>query len=306
MKYYIGIDGGGTKTRCVLTDDHLKVLQTEESNAANPLAVGFEKSAECLFNLVVSVTEKEKINFKAIESIGIGLAGVGRAENKERLQKIINDNFFSKGKELQKIKIFTDAEITLEGAFNGKAGAILIAGTGSIIYGKNESEKIFRVGGFGKTIGDEGSGYAIGRKGLAAIAKYFDGRGKKTSLVKKISKQFGIQDSNQLINKIHTENFDIAAAAKLVIDCADEGDDICINILDQESDELLSHISALMKEMNVNKLDLCFSGSLLTNKNYYSNLLETKIRRSFHQINIKQAAYPPETGAILLAKKSDS
>lgn len=301
MKYYIGIDGGGTKTSCVLTDDLLKVLQTEESCAANPLAVGFEKSAECLFSLVVSVSEKEKIIFSAIESLGIGLAGVGRAENKERLQKIIYEKFSS-----QKIKLFTDAEIALEGAFNGKAGAILIAGTGSIIYGKNESENIFRVGGFGKIIGDEGSGYSIGRKGLTVIAKYFDGRGKETSLVKKISEQFSIQDSNQLINKIHTENFDIAAAAKLVIDCADEGDDICINILDQESDELLFHISALMKKMNVNHLDLCLSGSLLTNTNYYSKLLEAKIRRSFHQINIKQAAYPPEIGAILLAKKSNS
>lgn len=306
MKYYIGIDGGGTKTRCVLTDDLLKVLQTEESSATNPLAVGFEKSAECLFSLVVSITEKEKINFKAIESLGIGLAGVGRVENKERLQKIITEKFSSKRRELQKIKIFTDAEIALEGAFNGKTGSILIAGTGSITYGKDENGKIFRVGGFGKIIGDEGSGYAIGRKGLTVIAKYFDGRGKETSLVKKISEQFGIQDSNQLINKIHTENFDIAAAAKLVIDCADEGDDICINILDQESDELLFHISALMKKMNVNHLDLCLSGSLLTNTNYYSKLLEAKIRRSFHQINIKQAAYPPEIGAILLAKKSNS
>ncbi|MCX6175331.1 MAG: ROK family protein [Ignavibacteriales bacterium] len=306
MKYYIGIDGGGTKTRCVLTDDLLKVLQTEESRAANPLAVSFEKAAECLLNLIMSVIEKEQLNFGMIESIGIGLAGVGRIENREKLQKIILEKFsFAKDK-VQKIEIFTDAEIALEGAFNGEAGAILIAGTGSIIYGKDESGKIFRVGGFGKTIGDEGSGYTIGRKGLAAIAKYFDGRGKETWLVKKISGQFGIQDSNQLINKMHLENFDIAAIAKLVIDCADEGDEICINILDQESDELLSHISALMKEMNVNKLDLCLSGSLLTNTNYYSKRLKDKIRRSFHQINIKQATYPPETGAILLAKKSDS
>ena len=306
MSFFVGIDGGGTKTRCVLTDDLLKVLQTEESSAANPLAVGFEKSVECLFSLVASVTEKEKINFKAVESLGIGLAGVGRVENKEKLQKIILEKFSFSKDIFQKIKIFTDAEIALEGAFNGKAGAILIAGTGSIIYGKEESGKIFRVGGFGKIIGDEGSGYSIGRKGLTAIAKYFDGRGKETSLVKKISEQFGIQNSNQLINKIHTENLDIAAIAKLVIDCADEGDDICINILDQESDELLFHISALMKKMDVNQLDLCLSGSLLTNKNYYSNLLETKIRKFFPQINIKSAIYPPEIGAILLAKKSDS
>jgi N-acetylglucosamine kinase-like BadF-type ATPase len=306
MKYFIGIDGGGTKTKCVLTDDHLKVLQTEESSAANPLAVGFEKAAECLFGLVVSVAEKEKIKLDIIESLGIGLAGVGRIENKERLQKVLLEKFSLTEDFIQKIKIFTDAEIALEGAFNGKAGAILIAGTGSIIYGKDENGKIFRVGGYGKIIGDEGSGYSIGKKGLTAIAKYFDGRGKETSLVKKISEQFGIYDSDQLINKIYTGNFDIASIAKLVIGCADEGDDACKNILDQESDELILHIPSLMKNMNINKLDLCFSGGLLTNTNYYSKLVQAKISRSFPKTKIKTAIYPPEIGAILLAEKSDS
>jgi len=306
MKYYIGIDGGGTKTKCVLTDNLLKILQTEESRAANPLAVGFEKSTECLFSLVVSVTEREKINFKSIESLGIGLAGVGRVENKERLQKTILEKFSFAKDIVQKIKIFTDAEIALEGAFKGKTGAILITGTGSIIYGKKENGEIFRVGGFGKIIGDEGSGYSIGRKGLTAVAKYFDGRNGETALVKKISGQYGIQDSNQLINKIHMDNFDIASTAKLVIDCADEGDDTCRNILDQESDELLFHVSVILKKMNVDQLDLCLSGSLLTNENYYSRLLETKIRKTLPQVNIKQAVFPPEIGAILLAKKSDS
>jgi N-acetylglucosamine kinase-like BadF-type ATPase len=306
MKYYIGINGGGTRTSCVLTDDLLNVLQTEESDAANPLAVGFDKSTECLFNLAVNITEKEKINFKAIEFLSIGLAGVGRIKNRGRLLKIILEKFSSAKDIIQKIKIFTDAEIALEGAFNGKAGAILITGTGSIIYGKEESGKISRVGGFGRIIGDEGSGYSIGRKGLTAVAKYFDGRGGETSLVKKIGEQCGIQDSNQLINKIHMDNFDVASTAKLVINCAGEGDDTCRKILDQESDELLFHISVLLKKMNVDQLDICLSGSLLTNENYYSRLLETKIRETLPQINIKQAVFPPEIGAILLAKKSDS
>ena len=306
MKYFIGIDGGGTKTKCVLTGDLFNILQTAKSNAANPLAVGFEESAECLFGLVVNVTEKENIKLDTIESFGIGLAGVGRIENKKRLQKILLKKFSSVKDIFHKIKIFTDAEIALEGSFIGKAGAILIAGTGSIIYGKDERGKIFRAGGLGKIIGDEGSGYSIGKRGLTEAAKYFDGRGKETLLVKKIGRQFGIHDSKQLINKIYTGNFDIASTAKLVIDCADEGDDACKNILDQESDELIFHILALINKMNVNDIDLCLSGSLLTNTNYYSKLVQAKIIESFPQIKLKTVIYPPEIGAILLAKKSDS
>jgi len=306
VNFFIGIDGGGTKTRCVLTDDHLKVIQTEESSAANPLAVGFGEAAECLFGLIAGILEKEKLKIDKIKFIGIGLAGVGRIENKERLQKILLEKFSPVQDIVHKIKIFTDAEIALEGAFIGKAGAILIAGTGSIIYGKDERGKIFRSGGLGKIIGDEGSGYSIGKKGLTEAAKYFDGRGKETLLVKKISEQFGVHDSDQLTNKIYTRNFDIASTAKLVIDCADEGDDTCKNILDQESDELILHITALMNKMNVNELDLCFSGSLLTNTNYYSELVQAKITRSFPKTKINTAIYPPEIGAILLAKKSDS
>ena len=63
----------------------------------------------------------------------------------------------------------------MQGAFPNEAGCILIAGTGSIIYGKDENGNIYRVGGFGRLLGDEGSGFSIGRKGLQAAAKYFDG-----------------------------------------------------------------------------------------------------------------------------------
>jgi len=306
MKNYIGIDGGGTKTRCIIADDNLKILHTIDGGPSNPLVTGFENAADCLFNLIATVIEKEKTDIEMIRSIAIGLAGVGRTENKERLQKIINEKFSFKLKDAQKVKLFSDAETALEGAFNGEAGSVLIAGTGSIIYGKDEKGNISRCGGLGKIIGDEGGGYSIGKKGLNAAARYYDGRGNETLLVKKIFEQFGIVNSNQLINKIYTENYDIASAAKYVIECAEQDDEICKNILDRESDELILLIAGLIKTMNVIKMNLCLTGSLLTTTNYYSKLVKAKILQSFPRIKLETAIYPPEIGAVLLAKKSVS
>ncbi len=81
---------------------------------------------------------------------------------------------------IKKFVVESDARVALEGAFSGNPGSILIAGTGSIMFGKDSKGNIHRVGGFGRILGDEGSGFHIARSGLTAVAKQFDGRGERT------------------------------------------------------------------------------------------------------------------------------
>ncbi|MEW6702010.1 MAG: BadF/BadG/BcrA/BcrD ATPase family protein, partial [Bacteroidota bacterium] len=207
---------------------------------------------------------------------------------------------------LRRLEIIGDAEIAIEGAFHGKAGVILIAGTGSIIFGKDIKRKFIRSGGSGKLIGDEGSGYSIGRKGLAVVAKEFDGRGKKTLLTKILGEKFGINNRDNLITKVYNEGFDIASAARDVIAAASKGDKICRKILNEEINELLLHIKAVKKNFNEKKIKLAFGGGLLASKNYYSQELRSKIKRTFKNVELKKAIYPPEIGAALLAIKSSS
>ena len=301
MGLYIGIDGGGTKTKCVLADDQLKILAEAEAGPTNPLAVGVDKSSEILFKLVQNVTRKTSV--RSIEFVVIGLAGAGRkmiaGEIENRLKLLTKRKKVS----IKNIKVLSDVEIALEGAFAGAPGIILIAGTGSIVLGKNKNGKLFRAGGFGKVIGDEGSGYSIGKKALQSISKELDGRGSKTFLTTILSQKFGIKNRDDLITAVYSSGFDIARFAEHVIAAAQLGDKIARNILADESDELVCHIETLYKQLGGKKISLCLSGGLLSSKNYYSNLLRRKIKKVFKDIEIKKNIYPHEIGAAVIAKK---
>jgi N-acetylglucosamine kinase-like BadF-type ATPase len=301
MKIFIGIDGGGTKTKCVCADEKLKIISQIEAGATNPLTVGFDQSAERLFNLIKQT--RLKANVTTIDSIAIGIAGGGRVEHSDKLYKRLNNLAGSKKVIWKKLKIFSDAEIAIEGAFSGHSGFILIAGTGSILFGKDKYGNIIRAGGFGRIIGDEGSGYSIGKKGLNAVAREFDGRGEKTLLTKILKKKFGIVGQHILIENVYSEEFVVAEIAESVIVAAKKNDRICIEILQNEANELLSHIEAIIRKTDENKLNLCLAGGLLLSKNYYSTLLKRKINEAFENIVLRKVDHMPEIGAILLAKK---
>lgn len=303
MNLFIGIDGGGTRTRCVLVNYELNVLSKAEGKATNPLVVGFDESANTLLGLIKKVLDG-KVRHRRIDSTVIGIAGCARKTSANKLKKKIFEKAEQKNVLLRRLEIISDAEIAIEGAFSGKAGAILIAGTGSIIFGKDIKGNFIRAGGFGKLIGDEGSGYSIGRKGLAVVAKEFDGRGKKTLLTKILGEKLGINNRDNLITKVYNKQFDTASVAQDVIAAASKGDKICRKILNEEINELLLHIKALKKNFDEKKIKLAFSGGLISSKNYYSKELRRKIKKTFKNIELKKAIHTPEIGAALLAIKS--
>lgn len=298
MNYFIGIDGGGTKTKSISADDNLQILQTIEGGAANPLSVGFEKSAQTILGLIKKTSQKKKIAF-----ITAAIAGTGREHHKKKLEQEIIKQAAEQNIILNNFEIITDAQAAVEGAFSGKPGIILIAGTGSILFGKDNAENFICIGGYGKLIGDEGSGYSIGRKGLSAAAKAIDKRIANTILPDLIDKKFNACSRDELITKIYSENFDIASVAPLVIGAAQSGDKHALKILEEESSALIQHLKAAIKLLKAKEINLCLSGGLLSNKNFYSTMLKNKIRNDFKNIRIKKAEHPPEFGAVLLAKK---
>ena len=305
MAFNIGIDGGGTKTNLVLTDENLKIVVKSSTGRTNPLTVGAEDSARNLFKLIETAVSERK-NTPSIESIVAGLAGCGRKKNADEVRRKLSAHLVKGKVAFKNLVVVSDAEIALEGAFPRGAGAILIAGTGSIAFGKNESGQIFRCGGFGKILGDEGSGYSIGLAGLKALGEIFDGRGTASSLKNKFAKHFGIVDAKSLISNVYAKEFDIASAAIHVVNAAAGGDKVSRAILKQESDELVNLVRFLKKKMKVKKLNLCFMGGLLEKDNYYSALVQLKIKNSLKGINIVKSEYAPEIGAVLIAKRKNN
>ena len=302
MKYLIGIDGGASKTECTVTDLSGNVLHRSLGKPSNFLAIGLNAAVENLFDLIEGSLFSLKADFSNIELIMIGTAGAGRVEDAELLKSALIEFAAGEGIILDKITVVSDARIALEGAFSGKPGCIIISGTGSILYWKDEKNNIHRIGGFGRLIGDEGSGYSIGRKGLMTTAKELDGRREKTLITQLLKKEFTTLTSEALINSVYKEDFDIASVARIVIKAAESGDETANHILNNEADGLLLHIEAIKNKTSLKRIRIALIGSLIDNENFYSNLLKKKIKENYKYVELYKPENPPVIGAILLAK----
>ena len=303
MKYLIGIDGGGTKTDCAIADLSGKIIRQTSGKPSNFMIIGVEEALENIFALIEQNLFELGGDFSDVKQIVIGVAGAGREEDAMLLEKGFKDYSDQEGVHFKGVKVVSDAHIALEGAFPDSAGCILIAGTGSILFGKDEKGVIHRVGGFGRLIGDEGSGYSIGRKALNAVSKASDGRGEETMISELLDAKMNHNTSKNIINKVYNENLDVASVAKIVIEAAEEGDPIAEDILEEEADELVLHIRSLINKIQTNNLNVAFSGSLIDNKNFYSDLLKNKIKSTLPNVKVVKPANPPVSGAILFAKR---
>ncbi|MFA6596147.1 MAG: BadF/BadG/BcrA/BcrD ATPase family protein [Ignavibacteriaceae bacterium] len=302
MSLLIGIDGGGTKTHAVVTNLQGEKLFDCFAGPSNFLILGTEKVSGTILELIDTCRTYLHVDYEAISTVVLGTTGAGRRPDAELLENDFQS--FLKQKNISPInfRVESDARIALEGAFSGNPGSILIAGTGSIMFGKDQKGNIHRVGGFGRFIGDEGSGYALGKKALTAIAKSFDGRGEKTMLTGLLGEKFGISSSEKLITEVYKNNFDIASAAPLVLQAAGMGDTTASTIIESETDELLLHIKAMKEKIAEEILSIAFIGGILSSKNNYSDLFTKKIEEQISGCKVKPPDYPPEFGAILMAQ----
>ncbi|MBK7229095.1 MAG: hypothetical protein IPH97_09550 [Ignavibacteriales bacterium] len=303
MKYYIGIDGGGTKTKCILTDENLNPLFENLGGPSNFLVIGAEKVSNTIFDHITKCTESQKISPDQIAAIVLGTTGAGRKSDIEVLQNQISNDAKQRNIVINKFSIESDARIALEGAFSGNSGSILIAGTGSIMFGKDKDGIIHRIGGYGRYIGDEGSGYRIGRKGLNAVARAFDGRSKQTRISDLLQQEFSISSPEDLITEVYRNNFNIPSVAPIVFEAAESGDVTAQRILEDEANELLLHISAMKTKLNVSLLKVSLIGSILTTANYFSYLFNEMVVRKHNDVKIMEAEHSPEFGAVLMAKQ---
>ena len=302
MKYYIGMDGGGTKTKCVLVDEKMNIISSQIGGPSNFLMIGNEVVSETIFNIINQTLKNSNLSIEQISGIVLGTTGGGRRSDAESLEKSIINFALEKNFHLKNFRVESDARIALEGAFSGKPGCILIAGTGSIMFGKDSKGIIHRVGGFGRFIGDEGSGFKLGQKGLIAVAKEFDGRGNKTLISELLREKFNIENPENLITEIYRNNFDIASIAPLVIQASEKGDHIAEMIIEAETDELIIHIEAMQRKLNENILFVSLIGSIITSDNFYSLRFKEKVVQKLNYVILKEAENPPEIGAAIMAK----
>ncbi|MEH2135609.1 N-acetylglucosamine kinase [Nostoc sp.] len=312
MSYVLGIDGGGSKTVCILMDDLRQVLGRGEAGPSNYQSIGREATFQSIQSAIQNAFEAAIItNTDKIDAICLGLAGVGRAADIELVKDLVKELQNSKlpivwALQPANIVICNDALIALVGGIGQPVGIVVAVGTGSIVFGQNHQGYTKRVGGWGYILGDEGSAYKIAIAGMNAALKSYDGREILTSLIEAFQQHLDLESIEDLIEVVYRREWgvkQIAALAPIVDLAAASGDEVANNIIDDAVKELVKATSTVIDAIfsSDSALEVVTIGSVWRGRCKIHDRFTASICKKFPEVKVIFPRYEPAYGAALLA-----
>lgn len=298
MRHVIGIDAGGTKTVCQLAGEDGAIVAEARGPGANLQATGelaVEKTLHALMDRVLD-------GRAAPHAICVGMAGVDRPGDTAVVRGILQRI----GRGAQTL-IVNDALIALEAGAPDAPGVVLLAGTGSIAYGRDAGGRAARAGGWGYVLGDEGSGFWIGRQALRAVVRETDERGGPTALTARALAHFGVRRPQELIREIYAGGVRPAAVASFAADVQaafDEGDHSAAVILEAAVRELLLSARSVVTRLALEDSAFRFvlAGGMFRAVPWMSAELEQKLPALAARSHVLRLSEEPALGATRLAR----
>jgi N-acetylglucosamine kinase-like BadF-type ATPase len=296
--HVLGIDAGGTKTVALLADADGRILGEGRAGAANLQTEGELEVEKILHTVIEDATDGRQITPAAV---CLGMAGVDRQADAQIIRDVMRRLGFRSN-----ALIVNDALIALVAGAGASPGIVLISGTGSIAYGVSAHGVAARAGGWGPTLGDEGSGYWIGRRALAAVMRDSDGRGPRTELTGLVLRHFSLARADELVAEIYHQpkgRREIAALGAIVDQARADGDPVAIDIISHAADELaLAAASVISRlEMRGEQFPVLLAGGMLKE----SAWLASEVRRQMAEVAPRATVAPltqePAVGAVRLA-----
>jgi glucosamine kinase len=296
--HVLGIDAGATKTVCLLADDLGTVVGEGRGPGAN-LHVAGELEVEKVLHGVM----QEAFGHRTIApaAICLGMAGVDREDEARIVRGIMRRIGFN-----ARTLVVNDALIALVASAGEAPGIVIIAGTGAIVYGRNAAGEAARAGGWGHMIGDEGSGYWIGREALAAVMRAADGRGPDTQLTMDILAHFDISDVSRLPRIVYDREQPrtaVAALGPLVQQVSERGDAVAARILERASEELAIAARSVTAslEMRGDAFGFVLAGSIFRLVPWLATDLTRRLVEIAPRSRVDRLQQEPATGAVRLA-----
>ncbi len=296
--HVIGIDAGGTKTVCLLADGDGRIVAEGRGPGANLHTAGEEGVEQVLRGVIA-----ETIGHRAIEpyAICVGIAGVDRDHEAEIVRGVMR-----RIGQRARVVVVNDALIALVAGARDAPGIVIIAGTGSIVYGRNQHGEAARAGGWGHMLGDEGSGYWIGREALTAVMRASDGRGPSTALTPAILRHFHVADVSLLPTVVYdgeSPQRRVAELGPLVQTAAEEGDAVAIRVLERAADELVlgARSVASRLEMRGDPFVFVLSGSIFRLVPALCDELRRRLVEVAPRAQVQRLEAEPAAGAVWLA-----
>lgn len=301
MAFFLGIDGGGTKTRCVLADE-TTVIAKSMTGGCSVIRHGEQQAQEALRIGIEQVCTAAKISPERISSICIGVTGAARPEIAGKIHRILSE--MVPGLATSKIEVVGDNVIALEAAFGSGPGVIAIAGTGSIVYGRDADGKTIRAGGWGFAISDEGSGHWIGRRAVSAILLARD-QGGETMLEPLVLQAWKLAGIDELVQQANsTPPPDFPRLFPIVLRAAEDGDDAARRLLSEGGAELARLAAIVLHRLApADRLAIATTGSVFRQSPEVRRVFYNTLQAGFPGIDVRQDFVDPVEGALARARR---
>jgi glucosamine kinase len=253
----LGLDAGGTKTVCYLSDERCAVLAEARGPGANLTAAGAQGVAKILAQVIGEVLRSRPGD---VTSLCVGMAGVDRPHEAALIRSLILGIV-----SVSHMAIVNDALVALEAGAPGAPGIVIISGTGSIAYGRDDRGRAARSGGWGHVLADEGSGYWLGRQALRAAMRESDGRGPTTALTGRLLEHYQVARAQDLVRKVYVGDLKpsaIATLATIVQSAAEDRDPVANEIIDTGATELAAAAVAVARRLQLSTPTVVLAGGI--------------------------------------------
>ena len=297
--YFLGFDGGGTKTECVLADAEGRVVGRSVGGPSNPIRAGYTRAWFALSEAADVVLSRQKLSAGHIRGVCAGLGGAGRSGVVRR-----TTTFFEQAYPNAAVRVTTDLEIALESAFGSADGIILLAGTGSAAFGRGENGKTARAGGRGPWFSDEGSAFDVGRRAFKAVVEAEESRGPETALSKRIFKWHQAHDWDSLLDHVSKNPDDVFPKTfPLVAELAERGDEVSRSILSAAARSLAELAACVVDQLGWRNREIPVArvGGVYGRSKHFDAAIDAELNRSLGRVRLVPISVSPAEAAARLA-----
>jgi len=301
--HVLGIDAGGTKTVALLSDSSGEIIGEGRAGGANLQTEGELQVEKVLHDVIEKAMGQRR---DPPDAVCLGMAGVDRENDGRVIRGIMQRLGFR-----QNTLIVNDALIALVAGAGASPGVVVISGTGSIAYGVGPRGFAARAGGWGPTLGDEGSGYWIGRRALEAVVRAVDGRGPRTTLTDRVLAHLSLPRPELLISEIYHQPHGRRAIASLgpIVDRARvDGDVVAAEIMIDAADELARAAASVITrlEMRGDQFRILLAGGMLKRSEWLVAEIERRMAEVAPRSEVMPLIHEPVMGAVRLAAAAAS
>ena len=296
--YVLGIDAGGSKTVALVADGNGRIVGEGRGGGANLQTEGELQVEKVLHEVIERAMDGRP---DPLDAVCLGMAGVDRDSDGRVIRDIMRRLGFR-----QNTLIVNDALIALVAGAGASPGVVVISGTGSIAFGVSHRGLAARAGGWGPTLGDEGSGYWIGRRALEAVVRDVDGRGSRTALTERVLEYFSLPKAELLISEIYHQPHGrraIAALAPLVDGAREDGDLVAGEIMIDAADELARAAGSVITRLDMRgeQFPILLSGGMLKRSEWLAAEVERRMAEVAPRSDVRLLTEEPVIGAVRLA-----